>query len=187
MTNLKNSQEEICANCWRVTSNHRPWCAQYKTNPEPPKQGDLVDHPAFGPTELVSVYLRKDAIEDGVLVDCTQEPFDGLNREVGLIFDIAMTRAVFERYVEVPMQFAESQDLKGRYWDLVFMFKVAARLGMECHELLFELLCIPNGTGVLTNEKVAESPAHRLVSLKAVVHEGDRGEPCITFMLPSED
>jgi hypothetical protein len=31
------------------------------------------------------------------------------------------------------------------------------------------------------------SPEQRLIRLKAVASPGDRGEPCITFMLPSED
>jgi hypothetical protein len=51
--------------------------------------------------------------------------------------------------------------------------------------LLFKFLCLPNGSGVQDNEK--QSGSHTLVQLKAMVGPGDRGEPCLTFMFPSED
>jgi hypothetical protein len=66
---------EICPNCRRPINKHRPWCATFQTQPEPPKEGDMVDS-ILGPTKLISVYLREDAIRDGVLVDLTVDPFD---------------------------------------------------------------------------------------------------------------
>jgi hypothetical protein len=154
----------------------------------PPKQGDTIDHPTFGPTELISLYSRAQAIEDGVLVDCTDDPFDELNRNAGLIFDVAMTHAVFHRYVEVPEQFRGSQDINGRYWDIIWMFRSAAsRQKLNGNELLFEFLCLPNGSESEGNEKPAAGGVHREVQLKVVASPGDRGEPCLTFMLPSED
>ena len=110
---------EICSNCSRPVNKHRPWCATYKVESEAPKAGDVIDHPVFGPTKLISVYTRREAIADGVLVDCTEDFFDELNRGADVIFDIAMTRAVFERYIEVPEAFASSQDMRGRYWDFI--------------------------------------------------------------------
>jgi len=152
-----------------------------------PQAGDIVDDPVFGPTELISVYLRQQAIEEGVLVDCTDDPFDELNRNAGLKFDVALTRAVFERYVEVPEQFKTWQDIKGRYWDMIWMFAHAARQRHNGTELLFQFLCIPNGSDCWSNEKPGSSPDQRLVQLKAMSGPGDRGEPCLTFMLPGED
>src|SRR5215510_2989104 len=99
---------EICSNCQRTIDKHRPWCAIYKVEYNVPKAGDVIDRPGFGPTELISVYTRQEAIADGVLVDCTDDFFDDLNRNAGVIFDVAMTRAVFERYIEVPEAFASS-------------------------------------------------------------------------------
>jgi hypothetical protein len=187
MTTSSNPETHICPNCRRPSTKHRPWCATYQTEPEPPKEGDIVDHPLMGPTKLLSVYLRQEAIDDGVLVDCTQDSFDDLNRNAGIIFDVAMTRTVFERYVEVPKEFEGSQDIKGRYWDIITMFRRAARKNPDCEEFLFEFVCTPNGTGLWTNEGAASSPQQRLVQLKAMTGPGDRGEPCLTFMLPSED
>jgi len=179
--------EAYCVNCRKPVSRHRPWCDRVQTS-APPKQGDIVDNPAFGPTELISVYSRAQAIEDGVLVDCTDDPFDELNRNAGLIFYVALTHAVFDRYVKVPESFQGTQDIKGRYWDIVWMFRFAAQRNRSNDiELLFEFLCLPNGSGDTDNERQAEGGAYRLVQLKAVASAGDRGEPCLTFMLPTED
>lgn len=177
----------LCSNCCRPTNNHRPWCGTYKTESEVSKAGDIVDHPVFGPTELISVYSRQEAIDDGVLVDCTQGFFDDLNRSAGLIFDVAMTRAAFERYVEVPKSFEGVQDQKGRYRDILLMFRAAVRTNRDCQELLFEITSVPNGSDCWTNERVATFPEQRVAELKAVAGPGDRGEPCLTFMLPWED
>jgi hypothetical protein len=153
-----------------------------------PKQGDIIDDPTFGPTELISVYSRAQAIEDGVLVDCTDDPFDELNRNAGLVFDVALTHAAFERYVKVPERFQGTQDLKGRYWDIIWMFRCAAsRQKLDGNELMFEFLCLPNGEDNEGDEKPAAGGVYRQVQLKAVASPGDRGEPCLTFMLPSED
>ncbi len=179
--------ETYCVNCRKPVGRHRPWCEKVQTS-APPKQGDTIDHPTFGPTELISLYSRAQAIEDGVLVDCTDDPFDELNRNAGLIFDVAMTHAVFHRYVEVPEQFRGSQDIKGRYWDIIWMFRSAAsRQKLNGNELLFEFLCLPNGAENDGNEKPAAGGIYREVQLKVVASPGDRGEPCLTFMLPSED
>jgi hypothetical protein len=180
--------EARCINCRKPLSKHRPWCEKVQTT-KPSQQGDIIDHSVFGPTELITVYSRAEAIEDGALVDCTEDPFDELNWNAGLVFDVAITTAAFQRYVEVPEQFRGTQDVKGRYWDIIWMFRCAAsRLKTDGDELLFEFLCLPNGdVGFEHNETQPDSGVYRLVKLKAVVGPGDRGEPCLTFMLPSED
>jgi Family of unknown function (DUF6573) len=178
--------EAYCINCRKPITRHRPWCDKVQTA-APIKQGDVVDHPTWGPTEVISTYSRQEAVEDGVLVDCTDEPFDELNRNAGIIFDVALTQAVFHRYVEVPERFKESQDIKGRYWDIICMFRLAVRRGCtDNSELLFKFLCLPNGAGIQDNER-RRVGLFRLVQLKAVIGAGDRGEPCLTIMLPEED
>jgi hypothetical protein len=180
--------EQRCPNCRKPLTKHRPWCEKVKTI-EPSKQGDIINHPVFGPTELVSVYSREQAIEDGVLIDCTEDPFDELNRRAGLIFDVAMTSAVFHRYVEVPEQFQGSQDIGARYWDILRLFLYAVHQSEgDGDELLFEFACFPNGDADFeVNERDVVGGRNRIVQLKAVTGPGDRGEPCLTLMLPSED
>jgi hypothetical protein len=69
------------------------------------------------------------------------------------------------------------------------MFRLASSRSSagEADTILFELVCIPNGDDYWANERPAESPTQRTVILKALVFGGDRGEPCLNFMLPSED
>ena len=187
MTTVAVSHSELCPNCKRPHANHRPWCAKYQTIADPPKAGEIVDDPVLGPTCLISAYSRQQAIDDGTLVDCTLDPFDELNRQAGVTFDVAMTRAVFERYVGVPPQFNGAQDINGRYWDIIFMFRRATRQKQDCDELKFEFICIPNGAGCWPNERPMRGSHHHSVQLKVTSHPGDRLEPCLTFMLPSED
>lgn len=153
------------------------------TQPEPPQEGDIVDT-SLGPMPLVSVYLRQEAINDGVLVDCTEGMFDELSRQAGVIFDIAFTRAAYDRYIEASN---EMQSLAARYWDVLSAYRRVAVSTPDAHELVFEYLAIPNGTGMWSNERQSSAPPHHIVQLKATSGPGDRGEPCLTFMLPGED
>ncbi len=185
MTAPSPDGQQLCANCRRPPTKHRPWCQDVQTT-EPPQTRDIVDHPLLGRTELISVYSRREAIEDGTLIDCTVDPFDDLNRDAGIRFDVAMTSTAFHRCVEVTEEFQGSQDIKGRYWDLIWMFALAARRNPNSEELLFEFLCVPNESDDVAKDH-RERPKARLVQLKAVCGQGDYGEPCLTLMLPNED
>ena len=128
-----------------------------------------------GQTEIISTYSRAEAIEDGVLVDMTQEPFGSLAREAGIVWPIAMTTTAFAEFVEVSNTAEHScQDIKGRWWDVVWMFRQTRR-EVSPLEARWEL--------------VVRDPDGRLVQkqLKCVSGPADDGSPCLTFMLPSED
>ena len=185
MSSTATEREDICQNCRRPITNHRPWCDTVKTV-EPPQLGDMVDLPGMGGlTPIISVCSRQQLIEDGDLVDCTQDPFDDVTRDAHVTADVAMTRAAFERYVEVPSALEGIQDVKGRYWDIAYMFERALRRKPDA-VVAFEFMCHVNGRGCWSNELPGEDGL-TCVSLKATLGDGDRGEPCITFMLPSED
>jgi hypothetical protein len=119
--------DKVCLKCGAV-NEHRPGCSG---------ESDLE-------LEVISSYGRKTAIEDGVLVDCTQPPFDELNRNAGIKVHVAMTVEAFDAYVHPlgstssPIKTARSgatwqidaaaddgprlapgQDMKGRYWDII--------------------------------------------------------------------
>ena len=77
------------------------------------------EDPVFG--EVIYSYTRKQAIEDGVLVDITE-----MAKEAGIKYPVAITSTAFFGYV-APDPMPPGQDLKGRLWDLCTMFKLAAR------------------------------------------------------------
>ncbi len=90
-------------------------------------------------------------------------------REAGIRYAVALTRAVFERCVALPKQYRGFQDERGRLWDVLNLFRFAARTS--------------SGDTLRYRLKVSG----RLVTLKAMIGPGDTADPVITIMLPEED
>ena len=136
-----------------------------------PETSNTAKSPSpFTDAEVIYAYTRAQAIADGVLVDVSTTA-----REAGFRVPVAVTHAVFARYVEVP-EGVEGQDAKGRLWDILWMLRSrAVRKNDDGSELLYQL-------HVMNDNRSAE-----LVTLKSVCGPGDDGEPVITVMLPEED
>jgi hypothetical protein len=134
-----------------------------------PEPGDVAD--LFG--EVLFRYTRRQAIEDGVLVDVTETA-----REAGFKIPVALTAAVWAEYVEVP-EGVEGQDEAGRLWDILWMarYGVARGKNRDASEVHFPL-------HVRNDNRDGEPPR---VTLKAVWGPDDDGTPCLTVMLPDED
>lgn len=120
--------------------------------------------------EVISAYTRKQAIDDGVLVDVSETA-----KEAGFRSGVALTRAVWDQYVEVP-EGVKGQDEAGRLWDILYMLRVSAKQ-MNGDALLYKLH--------VRNTNRSGTPP--LVTLKAIIGPGDDREPVITIMLPDED
>lgn len=120
--------------------------------------------------EVIHSYTRRQALDDGVLVDVSEAA-----REAGFVYGVALTRAVWSEYVEVPAG-VEAQDKKGRLWDILWMLSLAARRAAPLADALRFQLYVRN-----------DNRRARLVTLKAVCGPDDDGSPCVTVMLPEED
>jgi len=119
--------------------------------------------------EVIHAYTRRQAIEDGTLIDVS-----GMAKEAGIRYPVALTRTVWEEYVKTDEKDREvGQSEEGRLWDILWMFRMAAT---KCKgdTLLYKLYH-------LSGKK------HRLIKLKAVCGPDDDGNPCITIMMPDED
>jgi hypothetical protein len=143
---------------------------------EPPDQDEgrnpLEGGSLFGRDSLVFGYSRAQALEDGVLVDAS-----AMAKEAGFKIPVALTRAAWSEYVEVPKGVV-GQDPEGRLWDVLYMCRVAiGRSKSDQPELLFQLH--------VRNDNRERMPP--LVTLKAVCGPGDDGAPVITIMRPEED
>ena len=137
----------------------------------------------FGP--VIFRYTRKQAIEDGVLVDVTKTAM-----EASIKFPTALTQAVYEQYVVVSPEMKGEQDESGRLWDILWMFSCAVRGGrIDGAQGSFELIVAkPDGNDWQSNENPFEGDRkRRLVKLKAVCGPDDHGAACITIMRPEED
>ena len=149
-----------------------------------PTDGHLEpdDTPAadlFGP--VIYSYTRRQAIEDGVLVQLSGPGYEGdewvpaMVAEAGITVPLAMTAEAFYQCVDMtPAAERACNDIKGRLWDVLWMFTLAARR-RDAAELLFELRVVV--------DRIRPSR----VQLKSVIGPGDDGEPVITIMQPGQD
>ena len=127
------------------------------------------DKKTDGDWEVIASYSRRQALDDGLLVDASN-----VACEAGIRYPVALTRCVFERCVTVPPG-VPGQDLEGRLWDVVWMLSCAIRQKPGGREIRF---------GVFVKNDLQ---AARRVELKAVCGPDDDLSPCITVMAPEED
>lgn len=115
--------------------------------------------------EPIYSYTRKQAIEDGVLVDLSQfEEIKQLWKH-----HMACTAAVWSIIDNAVKN--QGKDLAGILWDISHVAMAATRVqGSQTDTLRFRVII-----GRATHE------------LKLHVGPGDGGEPVLTLMLPSED
>ena len=130
------------------------------------KEGEIIKGGQWDGFEVISIYTRQQAIEDGTLIDVSL-----VAKEAGIKFPVALTRAVWAKYVEVPVK-ATGQDEQGRLWDIVWVFKKQIQDGSE---MTFKVY-VRNSAGW-----------PRLETFKAICGPGNNAEPVITIMLPNED
>ena len=134
--------------------------------------------------EVLSSYTRAQAIEDGVLVSLNHPSFTfrpGLNicAEAGIKFPVAMTIAAFAKTVsELDTPLPPCQDISGRLWDVLTMFRLAAQRGGS--EIRFPVTVI---NWVRVGGEQINRTRRETVILKALCGPVDNGEPVITIML----
>ena len=120
--------------------------------------------------EIISTYTRAEALADGTLIDVTEQV-----TEAGVRIPTAVTRAVWNEYVKLtPTAEKKGENIEGRLWDVVWMFRCAAVRSTAQGEIRFQLY--------VTTERATPT----LVTLKATCLPGDDGKPVFTIMLPDE-
>lgn len=129
---------------------------------------------AAGPwegAEIVAVYTRTQALEDGVLVD-----IEDIAKEAGFKYPVAVTQGVFAILKPSKELEAEGQDWVARAWDLLAILRRAIRNSDGGDEVHFAPLFILESGG-------RPEP----VEMWSKCGPGDSGEPVITVMLRGED
>ena len=131
----------------------------------------MSEQGAWDDFDVIHVYTREQAIDDGMLVDVSY-----LARQVGVHFPTTVTQTVWASYVAVP-EGVVGQDEQGRLWDILWMFRMAVGKdgNGDTDQFRFSLL--------VRNDNLEATE----VSLKAICGPGDKGEPVVTIMLPEED
>lgn len=124
---------------------------------------------------LIHSYTRRQAIEDGVLVDVSQTA-----KEAGLKCPVAVTQEVWGEII-TPDESSRKrgQSEEGRLWDVIWMCAMAIRN---------KLLRIGRAGSLVVYQIYLEKDLKlEVITLKALCHPGDTGESVITIMLPDED
>jgi len=130
--------------------------------------GDLFGEPS-------AVYSRRQAVEDGVLVDLMQAETIGLVREAGFKFPVAMTAGAFAATAAaIGEPLPAGQDIQGRLWDVLWMLRCAIRGADQTDRVKFRV-------SVWNGRRRDE------VKLWASCGPGDDGAPVVTMMLEGED
>jgi len=122
--------------------------------------------------DVISTYTRRQAIEDGVLVDASVGDLAEVSRQ-HYKHPVAMTAAVWgliDRAVKHPKH---CNDYKGVWHDILWMSRVCPTKKWATGRLF---LVIITGVGRKRNH-----------TLKIECGPGDDGEPVLTIMLPEED
>lgn len=118
-------------------------------------------------SNVIYSYSRKQAIEDGVLIDITSEA-----KEIGFKIHTVVTSNLFYRYI-VPKDniAAEGQSTTGRLHDLIVLALFAAKSSMNTDQVKFPVSFLMDDDKKETVEVIAH------------IGPGDRGEPVLTLML----
>ena len=130
----------------------------------------MSDKNIFSDFEVISTYTRKQAIEDGVLIDVTP-----MAKEAGFKWHTAVTSGLWYDYI-IPSEelIKQAQSIEGRLWDVLNVLRMEVR----------------NSQGAIINFKVIflmGDSKKKYVDLKCIAGPGDKGEPVLTIMLPEED
>ena len=131
----------------------------------------MENNSIFGEADLIHVYTRKEALEDGTLFDVSATA-----REAGFLIPVALTAALHADVADLSGRHVTAgQDARGRLWDLLFLARMNAAKpeNADASEFTFELY-MPVGE-------------RRKYSAKAMIGPGDDEQPVLTLLLPTED
>ena len=122
--------------------------------------------------EMISSYTRKQAIEDGVLVDVSHTA-----KDAGFVCPVAVTDRVWHDITHGPSK--NKTDIAGRLWDVIYMLLLNIRKQPASGGCIIYYDLIMPVEGVESEDN--------LYRLKSIAGLGDEGELVITIMLPNED
>ncbi len=130
---------------------------------------ELYEDQPTGP--IIFSYTRKQAIEDGVLIDLTRPGFARLLKLTGIRVHTAITATAFGAAVGCPFDAEHADQVIGRVLIVLAAFGKAAQKQRESDRVHFTV----------------DGPSGQAVAMWALIGPGDDGEPVLTLMLEGED
>ena len=136
--------------------------------------------------KVISIYSTKQAVSDGILIRVK----DTESKEAGIKFPVYLSRGVFSKYVQVPAGFEDEQDETGRLFDILNMFRLAAK-SCSGNYLEFHFLSLIPYNDIWEPNEICDSGGQlfRFIKLKATIqaHDVDDPSPAIFIVKPQED
>lgn len=128
----------------------------------------------FTSDDVVHTYSRREALDDGVLMDV-----GAMGKEAGFRVPVALTAKTWATCVSWSSKERTPQDEDGRLWDVLWMASLAARSAArrgDSGRVEFQVQVVPRG---------GRRP--RLTRLALLIGPGDQGECVATVLMPDED
>jgi len=120
---------------------------------------------------IISCYTREQAIEDGVLIDVTEEA-----KRIGFKVNTCVTDHLYAEYVVPPAGLeGEGQSVTGRLQDLLFRTLIAASTMERTDRVEYVVLFL------------MKPGQWEKVRILAIMGPGDQREPVLTIMLPGDE
>ena len=126
----------------------------------------------FADAPVIYSYTRAQALEDGVLIDVTEQA-----KGVGFKVPVAVGDTLYYQYI-VPSKNLAGQSLEGRLHDVLFLAYLAA-MKSHGHRVIFDCDFVM--------EDGQDGQVIQTVSIVAVIDGGDDGAPVITICLPGDE
>ena len=132
----------------------------------------MNDENPFADVPVVFSYTRKQAIEDGVLVDLSSWA-----AETGFRIPVACTHEAWHGHIVPPQGTRElGQSERGRAHDVLWLLHLAIRGGHKQVDVLMFSVIFLQASG-----------KQETVQFKAICGPGDDAEPTLTILMPHED
>ena len=126
----------------------------------------------FEDAEVISVYTRANALEDGVLVDVSK-----MAAEAGFRWPTAITESLHNRLEPNEREKFLGQSYEGRLWDVLWMAFVNACRNQNTDRISFQVIIYEADKG---------RPRQNYVNLLATAGPGDNAEPVLTIGFPED-
>lgn len=126
----------------------------------------------FRNADVISSYTRKQALEDGVLIDVSP-----IAKEAGFKYPVAITSRVWGEVIVPPIEAQEFQDDIGRLWDMLTTLRMQIKRAKPGQGTIYFNFLVQQKKPGKTEKQC----------LKSACGPGDDAEPVITIMFPEED
>ncbi len=122
--------------------------------------------------ELIYSYTRKQALEDGVLIDVTEQA-----KEVGFKVPTAVSDRLYHEYIVPSKEMKRfGQSVEGRLHDLLHMAAICARSRWDGSRVYFDVLF-----------QMEEGPKLEKAHVVAIIGPDDDGSPVMTICKPEDE